>query len=125
MCNSNNIKQSNCEVQNSDALQQQSQEIANEINLKTAEKNYNQNEAKVQEDNRNQLDINIIKENYNENIEYNTQIAQHIEINNDSLGKPEVILHGTLENKRNNMEIYLTISHCKEYGTATAIIISK
>lgn len=48
-----------------------------------------------------------------------------IEINNDSLGKPEVILHGTLESKRNNIEIHLTISHCKEYGTATAIIISK
>lgn len=48
-----------------------------------------------------------------------------IEINNDSLGKPEVILYGTLESKRNNIEIHLTISHCKEYGTATAIIISK
>ena len=48
-----------------------------------------------------------------------------IEINNDSLGKPEVILYGALESKRNNIEIHLTISHCKEYGTATAIIISK
>lgn len=48
-----------------------------------------------------------------------------IEISNDSLGKPEVILYGALENKRDDIEIHLTISHCKEYGTATAIILSK
>ena len=48
-----------------------------------------------------------------------------IEISNDSLGKPEVILHGALESRKNNLEIHLTISHCKEYGTATAIILSK
>lgn len=48
-----------------------------------------------------------------------------IEINNDNLGKPEVTLYGTLAEKKNSVEIHLTISHCKEYGTATAIILSK
>ena len=48
-----------------------------------------------------------------------------IEISNDNLGKPEVKLYGSLEQRANSIEIHLTISHCKEYGTATAIILSK
>lgn len=48
-----------------------------------------------------------------------------IEINNDSLGKPEVNLIGELKDKKDKIEIHLTISHCKEYGTATAIILVK
>ena len=72
------------------------------------------------------LNLNVTKESELESkLESEFGIKSYIEINNDSLGKPEVILHGTLESKRNNIEIHLTISHCKEYGTATAIIISK
>lgn len=45
-----------------------------------------------------------------------------IEIVNDALGKPEVKFYGNLENEINTVKIHLTISHCKDYATATAII---
>ena len=48
-----------------------------------------------------------------------------IEIINDELGKPEVNFYGTLEEKFKKREVLLTISHCKEYATATAIITEK
>lgn len=48
-----------------------------------------------------------------------------IEVSNDTLGKPKVNLYGSLKEKEEILEIHLTISHCKEYGTATAIIFSK
>lgn len=45
-----------------------------------------------------------------------------IEIINDSQGKPCVSLSPRLEDKLNGMTIQLTISHCKEYATAVAIV---
>lgn len=49
----------------------------------------------------------------------------HIEIVNNELGKPIVNLYGNLEKTLINKELMITISHCKEYATATAIIIEK
>lgn len=48
-----------------------------------------------------------------------------IEIVNDNLGKPFAIFKGSLENYFENKELMITISHCKEYATATAIITKK
>jgi holo-[acyl-carrier protein] synthase len=44
-----------------------------------------------------------------------------IEILNDELGKPVVYLSEKLR-KKNSGKITLSISHCKEYATATAIL---
>ncbi|WP_047380679.1 MULTISPECIES: holo-ACP synthase [unclassified Cetobacterium] len=46
-----------------------------------------------------------------------------IEILNNSLGKPEVKLYGNLKEKNVNVEI--SISHCKDYATAVAIIMER
>lgn len=46
-----------------------------------------------------------------------------IEVLNDDLGKPYVKLYGNLEPLLKNKELMITISHCKEYATATAIIV--
>lgn len=48
-----------------------------------------------------------------------------IEVSNDCLGKPKVNLYGNLQEKEESLDIHLTISHCKNYGTATAIIFFK
>lgn len=45
-----------------------------------------------------------------------------IEIVNDPQGKPCVTLSPRLAKKLNGMTIQLTISHCKEYATAVAIV---
>lgn len=42
-----------------------------------------------------------------------------IEILNDEMGKPKVYLKGALKDKE--VKIELSISHCKEYATATAL----
>lgn len=44
-----------------------------------------------------------------------------IEIVNDSSGKPVVILSGCLNAKR-NLSILVSISHSREYATATAVV---
>ncbi|MGL6064979.1 MAG: holo-ACP synthase [Fusobacteriaceae bacterium] len=46
-----------------------------------------------------------------------------IEILNDNLGKPIVFLKNKLEEKYLNFEINVSISHCKEYATAVAILV--
>lgn len=46
-----------------------------------------------------------------------------IEILNDSLGKPYVKLWGSLKEKYENYTLVVTISHCRDYATATAILI--
>lgn len=46
-----------------------------------------------------------------------------IEIINNELGKPETFLKGNLEGKKWCIEI--SISHCKEYAIATAIIMER
>ncbi len=48
-----------------------------------------------------------------------------IEILNNSLGKPEVTLKGNLENKNDKFIVDISISHCKEYATAVAIIMER
>lgn len=45
-----------------------------------------------------------------------------IEILQDDLGKPKVYLHNSLKEKYENFIIELSISHCKTYATAVAII---
>ena len=45
-----------------------------------------------------------------------------IEIINDDLGKPMVILKGKLKEKYENYRIELSISHSREYATAVAIL---
>jgi holo-[acyl-carrier protein] synthase len=47
-----------------------------------------------------------------------------IEILNDDLGKPVVSLFGNLKEKYRG-RLNLSISHCKEYATATAILEEK
>lgn len=47
---------------------------------------------------------------------------QDIEILNDNLGKPVVMFHGKLAEKYRGKEVLLSISHCKSYATATAIV---
>jgi holo-[acyl-carrier protein] synthase len=46
-----------------------------------------------------------------------------IEILNDNLGKPYVKLWGSIREKYENYTVMVTISHCKKYATASAIII--
>ncbi|MGX6590855.1 holo-[acyl-carrier-protein] synthase [Cetobacterium ceti] len=48
-----------------------------------------------------------------------------IVILNDSLGKPYVIFKNNLEKYMKNYIIEISISHCKEYATAVAIIFAK
>ncbi len=48
-----------------------------------------------------------------------------MEILNDELGKPIIYFNGQLENLEKEYEIHLSISHCKDYATATAIIFKK
>lgn len=48
-----------------------------------------------------------------------------MEILNDELGKPIIYFNGQLENLEKEYEIHLSISHCKNYATATAIIFKK
>lgn len=45
-----------------------------------------------------------------------------IEIQNTPEGKPVVILSDILKNLFPNLAIYLSISHCETYATATALI---
>lgn len=45
-----------------------------------------------------------------------------IEILNDELGKPFVKFYGELEKISRGYRVELSISHCKEYATAVAII---
>ncbi len=46
---------------------------------------------------------------------------QDIEILNDPLGKPQVILSEQLAQRFDDPRILVTMSHCQEYATATAI----
>lgn len=48
-----------------------------------------------------------------------------IEILRDSLGKPTVKLYNKLYEISKNSQIYVSISHCKEYATANAFIAKK
>ncbi|WP_297596340.1 holo-ACP synthase [uncultured Cetobacterium sp.] len=48
-----------------------------------------------------------------------------IEILNNDLGKPVVNLFGSLKEREEKIEIQISISHCKEYATAVAIVIEK
>ena len=48
-----------------------------------------------------------------------------MEILNDELGKPIIYFNGQLGNLEKEYEIHLSISHCKDYATATAIIFKK
>lgn len=53
---------------------------------------------------------------------FGEQASWHdIEILNDDLGKPIVYLSETLKKKYKNPKILLSISHCTNYATATAI----
>lgn len=45
-----------------------------------------------------------------------------IEILQNELGKPVVVLKNSLKEKYENFQIELSISHCKTYATAVAII---
>ena len=48
-----------------------------------------------------------------------------IEILNNALGKPEVILKGNLDEKNDKIIVEISISHCKEYATAIAVIMER
>ena len=48
-----------------------------------------------------------------------------IEILNNKLGKPYVIFKNSIEDFNNKYFVEISISHCKEYATATAIIFKK
>ena len=48
-----------------------------------------------------------------------------MEILNDELGKPIIYFNEKLEKLEKDYEIHLSISHCKNYATATAIIFKK
>ena len=51
---------------------------------------------------------------------------KNIEIINNEFGKPEVFLHNEIENLKNKLnikKIVLSLSHCKEYATASAILM--
>ncbi|WP_448821090.1 holo-ACP synthase [Cetobacterium sp.] len=48
-----------------------------------------------------------------------------IEILNNALGKPEVILKGNLDEKNDEIIVEISISHCKEYATAIAVIMER
>ena len=45
-----------------------------------------------------------------------------VEILNDELGKPNVILYNELLNQAKNLKIQISISHSKEYAVSTVII---
>jgi len=47
-----------------------------------------------------------------------------IEILNDPQGKPEVYLSSSLKERYPNTQILISISHCKSFATATAILYS-
>lgn len=49
-----------------------------------------------------------------------------IEIINNEFGKPQVFLHNEIENEKNKLnikKIVLSLSHCREYATASAILM--
>ncbi len=48
-----------------------------------------------------------------------------IEILNNEQGKPEVFLYNNLKDIEKEFQIQISISHCKEYATAVAIIFKK
>lgn len=48
-----------------------------------------------------------------------------IEILNDELGKPYVVLKNELKGRMVDMRIEISISHSKEYGTAVAVMFKK
>lgn len=48
-----------------------------------------------------------------------------IEILNDGLGKPYVNFSGNLAETERKYAVEISISHCREYATAVAIIFSK
>lgn len=48
-----------------------------------------------------------------------------IEVLNDGLGKPFGVFYGNLKEYFSDKNLMITISHCKEYATATAIIMEK
>lgn len=48
---------------------------------------------------------------------------QDIEILSDKLGKPNVYFKGELANKMEDNKIEISISHCKEYATAVALLL--
>ncbi len=48
-----------------------------------------------------------------------------IEILNNDLGKPYVIFKNNIENFNDKYFIDISISHCKDYATAVAIIFTK
>jgi len=48
---------------------------------------------------------------------------QEIEVINDSHGKPEVHLSERLKRTFPMIHIFVTISHCEKYATATAILV--
>ena len=48
-----------------------------------------------------------------------------IEILNNELGKPYVIFKNSIEDFNNKYFVEISISHCKEYATAAAIIFKK
>jgi holo-[acyl-carrier protein] synthase len=48
-----------------------------------------------------------------------------IEINNDELGKPDIVLHGKAKafaDQRSIIRIFVSLSHIKSYATATVIL---
>lgn len=52
-------------------------------------------------------------------------LPKDIEILNNDLGKPYVIFKNKIENFNNLYSVGISISHCKEYATAVAIILEK
>lgn len=48
---------------------------------------------------------------------------QDIEIINNALGKPEVVLSQRLRKTFPTVHFFLSISHCNKYATATAIVV--
>jgi len=48
---------------------------------------------------------------------------QEIEILNDQQGKPEVYLSTRLQRSFPMTHLFVSISHCEEYATATAILV--
>ncbi len=54
---------------------------------------------------------------------FGSEAAWHdIEILPDAKGKPEVYLSGALKERFNHPKLHVTISHCKSYATAVAIL---
>lgn len=47
---------------------------------------------------------------------------QDVEIINNSLGKPEVVLHGKAKEVAGSAKVHLSISHTKEYASAVAVV---